>query len=119
MSEVLEVDQIQKVLRSFSAERDWEQFHNPKNLAMALAGEAGELLAEFQWLSPEQSASPTDEQLNRINEEIADVMIYTLRLADKLDIDLSKAIKDKISKNSIKYPKELSKGRADKSTSFS
>tara|TARA_B100000965_G_scaffold392819_1_gene402838 strand:- start:959 stop:1318 length:360 start_codon:yes stop_codon:yes gene_type:complete len=119
MSEVLEVVQIQKVLRSFAAERDWEQFHNPKNLAMALAGEAGELLAEFQWLSPEQSASPTDEQLNRINEEIADVMIYTLRLADKLDIDLSKAIKDKISKNSIKYPKELSKGRADKSTSFS
>jgi len=119
MSEVLEVDQIQKVLRSFAAERDWEQFHNPKNLAMALAGEAGELLAEFQWLSPEQSASPTDEQLNRINEEIADVMIYTLRLADKLDIDLSKAIKDKILKNSIKYPKELSKGRADKSTSFS
>ena len=119
MSEVLEVVQIQKILRSFAAERDWEQFHNPKNLAMALAGEAGELLAEFQWLSPEQSASPTDEQLNRINEEIADVMIYTLRLADKLDIDLSKAIKDKISKNSIKYPKELSKGRADKSTSFS
>ena len=119
MSEVLEVVQIQKVLRSFAAERDWEQFHNPKNLAMALAGEAGELLAEFQWLSPEQSARPTDEQLNRINEEIADVMIYTLRLADKLDIDLSKAIKDKISKNSIKYPKELSKGRADKSTSFS
>ncbi len=119
MSEVLEVVQIQKVLRSFAADRDWEQFHNPKNLAMALAGEAGELLAEFQWLSPEQSASPTDEQLNRINEEIADVMIYTLRLADKLDIDLSKAIKDKISKNSIKYPKELSKGKADKSTSFS
>ena len=121
MSEVLEVVQIQKILRSFAAERDWEQFHNPKNLAMALAGEAGELLAEFQWLSPEQSASPTDEEFNRIkiNEEIADVMIYTLRLADKLDIDLSKAIKDKISKNSIKYPKELSKGRADKSTSFS
>ncbi len=119
MSEVLEVTEIQKALRSFAAERDWEQFHNPKNLAMALAGEGGELLAEFQWLTPEQSASPTDEQLKRINEEIADVMIYTLRLADKLNINLAKAIKDKISKNSIKYPKELSKGKADKSTNLS
>src|SRR5215510_3514500 len=91
-------------LRRFAAERDWEQFHSPKNLAMALVGEAGELAAEFQWLTEAQSQAPDAAQLARIRAECADVLNYLVRLADKLDIDLIAAAHEKIDDNAQRYP---------------
>ncbi len=83
-------------MRDFAVERDWEQFHSPKNLAMALVGEAGELAAEFQWMTEEQSKAPDAAQLARIRAESADVLNYLVRLADKLGIDLIAAAHEKI-----------------------
>ena len=116
MEERVNVKEIQTELARFAQERDWEQFHSPKNLSMALAGEAGELLEIFQWLTEEQSSrvSLTIKQLNAVSEELADIMIYTLRLADRLDIDLQTAIADKIEKNAARYTIEAAKGNAQK-----
>lgn len=112
------VASLQKALADFAAEREWEQFHTPKNLAMALAGESGELLALFQWLTPQQSAAITDDPSTgaRVREEIADVYAYLLRLADVLGIDLEQALVEKIEVNRRKYPIHLARGRADKYT---
>lgn len=112
----MDVKEIQASLAEFAEQRDWEQFHSPKNLSMALAGEAGELLEVFQWLTEEQSsrASLTIEQLDAASAELADVMIYALRLADRLDIDLETAISDKIQKNAARYTVEAAKGNAQK-----
>ncbi|MFG2950477.1 nucleotide pyrophosphohydrolase [Streptomyces adustus] len=109
---------LQDVLASFARERDWEQFHTPKNLAMALAGESGELLELFQWLTPEQSAQvmQDDRRAVQVREEMADVLAYLLRLADVLDVDLEKALAEKIETNRRKYPVHLARGRADKYT---
>src|SRR5262245_19026581 len=97
-------------LRQFAAERDWDQFHSPKNLAMALVGEAGELAAEFQWLTEAQSRAPDAAQLERMRAECADVLIYLVRLADKLDIDLLAAAHDKIEVNARRYPADKVRG---------
>lgn len=105
-------------LREFAAERDWEQFHSPKNLAMALAAEAGELLEHFQWLSEAQSAALPEKTLVAVREEIADVLLYLLRLADRLHIDPLAAAADKIVVNARKYPAEQARGRADKYTQY-
>ena len=107
---------IQAKLAAFADERDWEQFHSPKNLSMALAGEAGELLEVFQWLTQEQSRreSLTDEQVSSATDELADVLIYALRLADKLEIDVEAAINKKIEKNATRYTIEASRGNAEK-----
>jgi len=105
-------------LRDFAAERDWDQFHSPKNLAMALVGEAGELAAEFQWLTEEQSRAPDAAQLARIRAECADVLNYLVRLADKLDIDLVAAAHEKIEDNARRYPAEKVRGRANKYTEY-
>ena len=94
-------------LREFVAARDWDQFHTPKNLATALVAEAGELAAEFQWLTPAQSCAPTEEQLARIRAESADVLIYLVRLADKLGFDLLAA-------NEQRYPADKVRGSAKK-----
>jgi len=112
----LNTDEIQARLADFAKERDWEQFHSPKNLSMALAGEAGELLEVFQWLTEKQSqrSSLTEDQLAAATEELADVLIYALRLADKLDINLQDAISAKISKNALRYTVEAAKGNAAK-----
>lgn len=93
-------------VRAFAAERDWEPFHTPKNLAMALAGEVGELLAELQWLTPEESAAVMDdEDLGpRVRAEIGDVMIYLVRLADVLGLDLVGAARDKLAEAATRYP---------------
>ena len=116
----MDIKTIQKQLPDFADERDWDQFHNPKNLAMALSVEASELVEIFQWLTPEQAEEIMDSsQSDHVKEEVADVMIYLLRLADKLDIDLESIVNDKIVQNGKKYPVNLSKGNADKSTSFS
>jgi len=111
----MDIKKIQKQLSDFADERDWNQFHNPKNLAMALSVEASELVEIFQWLTPEQAdAVMGSSESEHVKEEIADVIIYLIRLADKLDIDLEKAVADKIVKNGKKYPVKLAKGNAKK-----
>ncbi|MEU1413274.1 nucleotide pyrophosphohydrolase [Streptomyces sp. NPDC005731] len=109
---------VQHALTHFAAERDWEQFHTPKNLAMALAGESGELLQIFQWLRPEQCVQvmQDDERAVQVREEMADVLAYLLRLADVLGVDLEQALAEKIEKNRRKYPVHLARGKADKYT---
>ncbi len=112
----MNIEEIQAHLAEFAEERDWEQFHSPKNLSMALAGEVGELLEIFQWLTEEQSrkSSLSEDQLAAATEELADVLIYALRLADRLDIDLEDAIAKKIDKNALRYTVEASRGSAAK-----
>ncbi len=101
-------------LRLFAAERDWDQFHSPKNLASALAVEAAELLEPFQWLTEEQSQNLDAKRRAAVADEIADVQIYLVRLADKLDIDLLQAVRAKMVHNANKYPVESFKGSARK-----
>ena len=103
-------------LRSFAAEREWDQFHSPKNLAAALIVEAGELLEHFQWLTEDASKALTEQQRPQVGEEMADVLIYLVRLADKLDIDLLEAAQDKIRKNALKYPADKARGSIRKYT---
>jgi len=100
------IAELTERLRTFAAERDWEQFHTPKNLAMALAGEVGELVAEFQWLTPEESARvmADPEAGARVRAEIGDVMIYLTRLADRLGLDLVEAAIDKLAEAAVRYP---------------
>jgi NTP pyrophosphatase (non-canonical NTP hydrolase) len=105
-------------LRHFAEERDWEQFHSPKNLAMALVGEAGELAAEFQWLTEAQSKALDAAQLARIRSECADVLNYLVRLADKLNIDLIAAANDKIEDNARRYPADKVRGKSNKYTEY-
>lgn len=105
-------------LREFADERDWNQFHSPKNLAMALAGEAGELVAEFQWMTEEQSRAPDAAQMARIRAECADVLNFLVRLADKLDIDLVAAANAKIDDNARRYPADKVRGSSKKYTEY-
>lgn len=100
-----EFDVLMQLLREFAEERDWEKFHTPKNLAMALAGEAGELVAEFQWLTPSESerSGLLPEQLTAVAMEIADVQIYLLRLADVLGLDIPTAVRQKIEVNRTRF----------------
>jgi NTP pyrophosphatase (non-canonical NTP hydrolase) len=101
-------------LQRFAAERDWERFHTPKNLAMALAAEAGELLEAFQWLTPEESAAPGAARRAQIESEMADVLIYLVRLADRLDVDLPAAAAAKLEANRERYPADRVRGDARK-----
>ncbi len=112
----MDIDKIKSDLRKFAEERDWEQFHSPKNLAMALSGEVGELSEIFQWITEDQSDKEniSDEDLAKVREEVADILLYIIRLSDKLDIDLEQALLDKLKINKEKYPVELSKGNATK-----
>ena len=103
-------------LRQFAAERDWDQFHSPKNLAMALNVEAAELLEHFQWISEGQSKALSHDKLKEVREELADVLLYVIRLADKLDVDLMTAASDKIDVNAKKYPADKSRGSSRKYT---
>jgi dCTP diphosphatase len=103
-------------LRRFAAERDWDQFHSPKNLASALSVEAAELLEPFQWLTEDQSRSLPPPKLEAVRKELADVLIYLVRLADKLDIDLLVAARDKIAENATKYPVDKARGSTRKYT---
>jgi len=108
------LDKLAHELRAFAEERDWEQFHAPKNLAMALIVEAAELVEQFQWLTPEQSEQPDPERRRRIEAELADILIYLVRLADRLEIDLPAAVATKIEHNRSKYPAERVRGNAAK-----
>jgi dCTP diphosphatase len=112
----MDVARIQADLARFAAEREWERFHSPKNLAMAVAGEAGELVSLFQWLSEDESRNIESGSLKlaRIREEMADVFIYLLRLADLLKLDVDLIVDAKMADNEKRYPVALSKGNAIK-----
>ncbi len=112
MSEALRALQLR--LAAFAAVRDWDQFHSPKNLAMALSVEAAELVEEFQWLTEEQSRALDSDRRERVRLELADVFIYLLRVADKLGVDLLQAADDKIALNERKYPVERVRGDSRK-----
>ena len=105
---------ITQYLRQFAQERDWEQFHSPKNLSMALSVECAELMEHFQWLTEPQSQHLTAEQTHAAGEEVVDVLLYCLRLADVMELDLPAAIRAKTLKNEAKYPVEKVKGSAKK-----
>ncbi len=110
------LQQIQVKLRAFAAAREWEQFHTPKNLVMALGAEVGELTELFQWLSAAQSSTVMEDATDarRVRDEVADVGIYLLRLADVLGVDLIDAILAKIEQSAAKYPVDLARGHATK-----
>ncbi len=101
-------------LADFARERDWDQFHSPKNLAMALAGEVGELLEHFQWLTEQQSCDLSPATRDAVTLELADILLYLVRLADKLDVDLTAAALRKIALNAEKYPAAQFRGSARK-----
>ena len=101
-------------LQRFADDRDWEQFHSPKNLVMALSVEVAELSEHFQWLTQQQSLQLSPDQKQAVGEELADVLIYLVRLADRLDIDLLVETEKKIALNAKKYPVDQSKGRSDR-----
>ena len=108
------LDALRDALRQFAEERDWDQFHSPKNLASALSVEAAELLERFQWLTEDQSRRLPPEELAKVREEMADVLNYLVRLADKLDVNLLEAARDKIELNALKYPVEKARGSVKK-----
>jgi dCTP diphosphatase len=110
------LEKLRDELRRFAAGRDWDQFHTPKNLAIAVSVEAAELLEHFQWLTPEQSQQLTAERVHVIRLEMADILLYLVRLADRLGVDLAASAFDKIAINAKKYPVALAKGSAKKYT---
>ncbi|CAL9360166.1 nucleotide pyrophosphohydrolase [Nocardiopsis sp. TNDT3] len=112
------ISSLQAILSAFAEERDWAQFHTPKNLVMALSGEVGELAAEFQWLTSEQAAQVMEdpERAEAVRQELADVFSYLLRLADVLDVDLEEALRAKVAINETRYPVDKARGNALKYT---
>jgi dCTP diphosphatase len=113
-----DLEELKARVRAFVAERDWERFHSPKNLAMALSVEASELVELFQWLSEDESAALDDAQRRRVAEELADVLWFLVRLSDRLDIDLLEAAGRKLVENAKKYPAEKVRGQARKYTEY-
>ncbi len=112
------MEELRKAIGAFIRERDWEQFHSPKNLVMALSVEVSEIVEHFQWLTEEQSRNLPPEKLAEVRQEIGDVLIYLTELADKLRIDPLEAAKEKVEINSKKYPASLVKGKASKYTEY-
>jgi NTP pyrophosphatase (non-canonical NTP hydrolase) len=113
-----ELENFKLQLRRFAEERDWEQFHSPKNLAMALSVEISEVVEHFQWLTEEQSRNLPHDKLEDVATELADTFIYLIRLADQLNIDLLAAVQNKLEINQQKYPVDQAKGIAKKYTEF-
>jgi NTP pyrophosphatase (non-canonical NTP hydrolase) len=111
-----DLERLRDALRDFAAAREWDQFHSPKNLAMALSAEAGELLETFQWLTEAQSRNPSPEALAAAGEEIADVLLYLIRLCDQLGIDPIAAADQKLLANAAKYPVDKARGNSKKYT---
>lgn len=107
-----EIESFSQRLREFAQARDWEQFHSPKNLAMALIVEAAELVEHFQWMKEDKSLELDDKQREEVALEMADIFIYLLRIAERLDIDLAEATNRKILINEDRYPIRKSKGKA-------
>lgn len=113
-----ELETLRERLRRFAAERDWDRYHSPKNLAMALIAEAAELVEHFQWLTEAESAALPSEKRTEVEEELADVLLYLVSLADRLDVDLAKAAAAKIARNEVRYPSEKVRGSAKKYTEY-
>jgi len=107
---------LREKLRQFSAERDWDQFHSPKNLAISLSIEASELLEHFQWLADERSSELSPAERLAVSKEMADVLLYLVRIADKLNVDLIQVANSKLVENAQKYPVEKAKGSSKKYT---
>jgi len=112
------VEELLNRIRHFNKEREWEQFHSPKNLVMALMVETAEIAEKFQWLSDSESKNLSEGKLNEVTEELGDVFIYLVNLADKLGVDLNKAAMDKLEKNNQKYPAEKVRGSSRKYTEY-
>jgi NTP pyrophosphatase (non-canonical NTP hydrolase) len=102
---------LRQMVKTFVDQRDWRQFHTPKNLSMSLAIEAAELMEHFQWLTPDESRQLLPEKLDEVGEEMADVLCYLLALANELELDLSAALESKMIKNRLKYPVTEFRGR--------
>jgi dCTP diphosphatase len=115
-SKLVDVAPLQRAVARFAQERDWDQFHSPKNLAMALTGEVGELVELFQWLSEEASRSVGRDPATarQVRDELADVLLYLVRLAAVLEVDLDEAVRTKLSANALKYPVDRARGNARK-----
>jgi NTP pyrophosphatase (non-canonical NTP hydrolase) len=113
-----ELERLVQQLRDFARERDWDRFHSPKNLAMALAVEAAELLEHFQWMTEAESASLDAVRRAKVREEIADVLLYVLRLSDRLGIDPLAAAADKMASNAERYPADKVRGLAKKAEDY-
>ena len=114
----MDFSDLAQKLRDFARERDWEQFHSPKNLSMALSVEVSELVEYFQWLTEDQSSSLEVNELAEVAAEIADIQIYLTRLADRLGVDIEDAVTKKLEVNASKYPVAKAYGSALKSTKF-
>jgi NTP pyrophosphatase (non-canonical NTP hydrolase) len=114
----MDFETLTATLRAFADERDWDQFHSPKNLSMALSVEVAELVEHFQWLTEKQSHELPPETAKQVAEEIADIQIYLVRLADKLGVDIGAAVEDKIRINRQKYPADDVRGDAAKYTKY-
>lgn len=112
------LEQLRVRLAEFAADRDWNQFHSPKNLSMALIAEAAELVEHFQWLSEDQSKSLDNNKKHAVAEELADILIYLIRCGDKLDIDLLEATWEKIEKNEKRYPADKVRGDARRANEY-
>ena len=113
-----DLDQLRTRIREFAEARDWQQFHSPKNLAMALIVEAAELVEHFQWLTEAQSQDLSAEKLAQVGEELADIQIYLIRIADQLKVDLLEAVDKKIQVNALKYPVDKARGSTKKYNEF-
>ena len=112
------IKELSARLTGFAVSRDWQQFHSPKNLSMALIAESAELVEHFQWLTQEQSANLSDEKLEQVRFELADIFIYTIRCADTLGLDLIGAANDKTTINEARYPVEQVKGSAKRASEY-
>jgi dCTP diphosphatase len=111
-------DRIKKKVRQFVVERDWDQFHSPKNLSMALIVEAAEMVEHFQWLTEEQSSNLSPEKLAEVEQELADIQVYLISLAEKLKLDLVAAVEKKLVLNAQKYPADQVRGSSKKYTEY-
>ncbi|MES9811566.1 MAG: nucleotide pyrophosphohydrolase [Candidatus Thiodiazotropha sp.] len=112
------LDDLNSRLKTFAQTRNWEQFHNPKNLTMAMIAECAELVEHFQWLTPEQSMNLTQEKHDEVTLEMADILIYLIRCAERLDIDLIEAVERKIAINEARYPVEKVFGDARRASEY-
>jgi NTP pyrophosphatase (non-canonical NTP hydrolase) len=113
-----ELEELRVLVSNFVKERDWEQFHSPKNLSMALIVEAAELVEHFQWLTQSESHQLPEDKLEAVEEELADILVYLVRIADQLDIDLNRAARNKMRSNGAKYPAEMVRGSSRKYTEY-
>lgn len=120
MADLIDINELKKILVCFAKDRDWEKFHDPKNLSMAIAGETGELLEIFQWLTSKESFDVKNDQYikEQVGSELADIIMYIARLADLLDINLNNMIYHKLTINNDKYPVDKVKGSAKKYTQY-